>query len=129
MQLARGRAPVDRRHDRCEVDAVLIALDDVEKMVDQRRREQGRLQPESLEGRVLGVVVMVLGLDTRVVEVLDRDTAAVGTRPIRVSGGDCLGDLADRHVLGHLVEDPELPPVGGVFGGDPDALDRVDDVD
>ena len=79
--------------------------------------------PRLLERGVLDVVVVVLELDARVVDVLDR-----ALRP-----GYSLATVSaispDRHRLGQLVEDAELAPVGRVLGGEPDALDSVDDVD
>ena len=68
------------------------------------------------------VVVVVVDLDARVLDVVDLDLAGEVV-------GDRLGDLVDRHRLGHLVEDAELAAVGRVLAGQPDALDGVDDVD
>ena len=73
VQLARGLAPANGRHDRGHVDAVLVALDHVEQLVDQRRRRAASASGRGSSSAVVGdVVVVVLGLDARVVDVLDR---------------------------------------------------------
>ena len=99
-----------------------MALDRVEQVVDQRHRQQRRLPAQIHERRVLGVVVVVLGLDARVLDLLDR-------RLTRELLGDRLGDLADRQVLGELVEHAELAPVGGILRGEANTFDRVHEVD
>ena len=44
-------------------NALAVARDDVEEVVDQRGREQGRLQAQGFERRMHHVVVVVVHLD------------------------------------------------------------------
>ena len=81
-----------------------------------------RLQAEADQAGVLHVVVVLGLLDPRVLQVLDLDRAGEAL-------GDLVRDLADRVALGHLVEDTELTGVGRVLHREPDALDRVPDVE
>ncbi len=81
-----------------------------------------RLKPEVDKRRVLHLPVVLGRLHPGIVQVLDRD------RP-RVSRSHHRRDLADRHRLGHLVEHPVLARGGRVLDRQPDARDRVADVD
>ena len=88
-------------------------------VVAQHRGHEAEIE----QARVLRVVIVVLGLDAGVLDALDRALAG----KVR---GDRVGDLADRHLLGELVEDPIL--AGGRPGSRqlmPDALDGIDEVD
>src|SRR3954452_24266172 len=120
-----GGAPPRRRHDVVGDHAVAVLRDLVEHRLHQRLRQQVRLQPEVEELGVLRVVVVLLLLEPRVVDVLDRDLEPVG-----LAGAlDRLGELHDREGLGELVEHAELARVGRVERGQLHALQGVDDVE
>src|ERR1022692_4106494 len=120
--LTGGVAPLDRGAQSLKPDPVRVSLGDAEQRIDQRVRQQVRLEAELDEPGVVHVVVVVVKLDAWVIQVLDLDR-------VRAAPGDGLGDLGDRHGLGHLVEDPELAPVGRILAGDLDTADGVPDVD
>src|SRR5262245_6969329 len=65
---------------------------------------------------------MRFGLDPGVVD--PRNLTGTG-----ISAGNRLRDLEDGHLLGELIEDPKLAPIRRVLTADPDALNRVHDVD
>ena len=81
-----------------------------------------RCQAELHEAAVHDVVVVRLGFDARVLDVLD-----AGLTGIR--GRDDLCDLGHGEALGHLVEHPELARVSGLLGGQAQAFNGVADVD
>src|SRR6266571_5952651 len=60
--------PCGLRHDGLGDDPVLMVLDPGEHGLDQGLRKVVRLQPQVEEGRVLCVVVVVLGLHPRVLQ-------------------------------------------------------------
>src|ERR1051325_10804555 len=66
-----GRIPPGPRVDRGLDRAPFVALDRADHRLDQLLAEQGRLEPEIEQLRVLGVVVVLFLLDPRVLVVLD----------------------------------------------------------
>src|SRR5579875_2750127 len=121
--LARGRRPpVHGRAQRLRADPVRVPLGHLEQGLDERVREQVRLQAQVEQALVHHVVVVLGQLDPRVVDVLDRHV--LGARRL-----DRLGDLLDRHPLRDLVEHAELTAVGRVLARELDAAHGVPDVD
>jgi len=90
---------------------MLVTVGDVEHRGDERLRQAVRRESELYETAVHDVVVVRLGFDARVLDVLD-------ARFTRIRGRDDLCDLGHGEALGHLVEDAELAPVGRLFGGE-----------
>src|SRR5580704_3589058 len=86
------RAPVHGRPQRLAARTVRMPLGNGQQRVDERVRQKVRLQAEILQGRVRHLVAVLLELDARVVEVLDRDG-------IWRALGDRVRDLADGHRL------------------------------
>jgi SagB-type dehydrogenase family enzyme len=115
-------SPVHGREQRRRPDPVHVLLGYVEHRLDQRVRQQVRLKAEVDQLGVRDLVVVLGRLDPRVVQVLDGGRAGVGAR-------HRLGDVLHRHRLGHLVEHPEVAPVGRVLAGQLDAPHGVPDVD
>src|SRR5919106_22749 len=64
------RCPRRLRQDDVRNRSVPIAFDHAEHRLDERLRKRVRLQPEIEKFRVLGVVVVLLGLDTRIFEMV-----------------------------------------------------------
>src|SRR5215204_5053592 len=118
-------APVDGRHDNLRVDAVAVLERDVQERVKQAVAQEVWFEAEVEEARVLGVVVMVVLLDARVLDVLHRRLDAELVRGVN----NKLGELPDRELLRELVENPHLAALGGVFHGELDASHRVADVE
>src|SRR6476661_7188649 len=112
--------PLGARRDHVGDDAVAVALDDAQRRLDQVLGEQRRLQPERRELRVHRVVVVLLELEARVLEVVDRDRDP----HLRAGLLDLLGQLGDGERLGELVEHAVLAGAGWVVGGQLDALAR-----
>src|SRR5438552_1445299 len=84
-----------------------------------------RLQPQVEQLLVLSVVVMLLALDPGIGKVRD-----AGREPMsRARVAYQLRQGLDRELLGELVEDPILALIGRVVEGQPDAGDRVPDVE
>src|SRR3954451_16223853 len=124
-QRIRGVAPVDARQDQVHVDLVAVLDRDVDERVEQRVAQVVRLQPEVEQRCVRGVVVVLFSLDPRVLERLD-----LGGDPELLGGvDDEVGELADRELLGELVEDAHLTRFGGVEAGELDAAHGVADVE
>ena len=71
--------------------------------------------------RMLGVVVMLLGLDARGVDVLDLDGHAEVPRGLLHH----VGQLQHRKLLRELVEDAAFPAAGRAQTRELDAADRV----
>src|SRR5918993_6072656 len=63
-------APVDGRHDNFRVYAVAVLERDVQERVEQAVAQEVRLEAEVEKACVLGVVVVVVLLDARVLDVL-----------------------------------------------------------
>src|SRR5215213_9452201 len=118
-------APVDGRHDNLRIDAVAVLQRDVQERVKQAVAQEVRFEAEVEEARVLGVVVVVILLDARVLDVLHPGLDAELVRGVHHQ----LGELPDRELLRELVEDPHLAALGGVFHCELDAADRVADVE
>ena len=89
-------------------------------MSDSRRG----FRPEAHQLGVPGVVVVDLGLDARVGDVLNLDFAAF----VLGGGLDEVGELCDRELLGELVEDAVFAGLGGFLDCDFDTSHRVADV-
>src|SRR6266508_2077951 len=90
--------PLRPRHDVVGDHAVPVLRDLVEHRLDQRVRELVRLEPQVEELGVLRAVVVLLLLEPRVVDVLDRHVEPVGLAgPL-----DRLGQLHDRELLREL---------------------------
>ena len=75
-----ARLPARLRRDRARDDAVLVALDRREHRLHELLAEVVRLEPEVEQLGVDRVVVVLLELDARVREVLDRDLVARAAR-------------------------------------------------
>jgi hypothetical protein len=84
-----------------------------------------RFEAEVEEACVLGVVVVVVLLDARVLDALHPGLDAELARGVHHQ----LGELPDRELLGELVEDPHLAALGGVLHGELDAAHSVADVE
>src|ERR1019366_9799938 len=66
-------APVDARQEERFVNALAVAYGDVHQRIEQRFGKQVRLEPEDGQLGVLGIVIVLFGLDARVRQVLDFD--------------------------------------------------------
>ncbi len=77
---------------------------------------------ETSQTAVHDVVVVGLGFDARVLDVLD-------ARLTGIRGRDDLCDLGHGEALGDLVEHPELARIGRLLGGQAQAFNGVADVD
>src|SRR5215210_9034615 len=118
-------APVDGRHDNLRIDAVAVLQRDVQERVQQAVAQEVRFEAEVEEARVLGVVVVVILLDARVLDALHPGLDAELVRGVHHQ----LGELPDRELLRELVEAPHLAALGGVFHRELDAAYRVADVE
>src|SRR5215216_6400623 len=118
-------APVDGRHHDLRVDAVAVLERDVQERVQQAVAQEVRFEAQVEEARVLGVVVVVVLLDARVLDALHPGLDAELVRGVHHQ----LSELPDRELLGELVENPHLAALGGVFHGELDAAHRVADVE
>src|SRR5262249_46975161 len=99
-----GRLPVRLGVDRRVDHTAAVALDRLQHRAHKLVAEIAGLEPEVQQLCVDRVVVMVLGLDAGVLEMLDVDLEAdLGRGALHQ-----LGELGDRELLGELVEDPEL---------------------
>src|SRR5215210_2519507 len=118
-------APVDGGHDDLRVDAVAVLQRDVQERVQQAVAQEVRFEAEVEKARVLGVVVVVVLLDARILDALHAGLDAELVRGVHHQ----LGELPDRELLSKLVEYPHLAALGGVFHCELDAAHRVADVE
>ena len=107
------------------VHPVGVVPNGLQQPVDQRFREEVRLQAEVEELRVLRVVVVLLHLRPGVGDVLDDRLPPQPARALR----HLLGQLLHRELLGELVEHPVLAHLGGVHDGQLHAGHGVSDVE
>src|SRR5215207_2248317 len=108
-------APVDGRHDNLRIDAVAVLQRDVQERVKQAVAQEVRFEAEVEEARVLGVVVVVILLDARVLDVLHPGLDAELVRGVHHQLGEvfhCELDAADR------VADVEIAPRLGTVAVD-----------
>src|SRR5665213_2739766 len=120
---ARGRAaPLDGRQDGGRIHPVLVLLAHGQQRADHRGGQEMGHQAQVEQLGVRGTVVVLLLLHPRRRRVLDGGASGVLV-------DDHLGHLLDREGLRELIEDPELPAVGGVLTSQPHAGQRVEDVE
>src|SRR5579885_2950237 len=117
-------APIHERLDPVKQHAMLVLVDLVEDRVDQRFRQEMRLEAKVNELGVLGVVVVGFGLDPRVGNMADFDLDALVFARLL----DQFGEFGNDELFGELVEYSILPGLGRIFQRELDASHRVADV-
>src|SRR6267143_326733 len=93
--------------------------------IEQRIREMMRLQAQVDELRVLRVVIVLLGLDTRIRNVIDLNRHA----KFSCGGFHHVCQVQNRKLFSELVVNTALTFGGGVMTSNLDTSDRVPDVE
>src|SRR5579864_885024 len=98
---------------------------DVHERVQQRVRQQMRLQAKVDQFGVLCVVVVILGFDARVLQVINLH----GQAEFFAGGHNHYRKVADAELLRELVVDAAFSASGRIFAGNFDAADRVANIE